>query len=143
MKEGRGRGQAGSSAGDEVALAYLEDASGFRGYAERLIVPADEASVVAALGEASSAEVPLTIAGAGTGVTGARVPMGGWVLSLEKLTRLEIGQGYAIAGAGVLLRDLDLAARQSAQFYPPDPTETSASVGGTVATNASGAWPHT
>ena len=65
--------------------------------------------------------------------------MGGWVLSLEKLTRLEIGQGYAIAGAGVRLRDLDLAARQSGQFYPPDPTEVSASVGGTVATNASGA----
>ena len=139
MKEARGRERAGSSAADEVPLAYLEDASGFRGYAERLIVPADEAGVVAALGEASSAEVPLTIAGAGTGVTGARVPMGGWVLSLEKFTRLEIGQGYAIAGAGVLLRDLDLAARQSAQFYPPDPTETSASVGGTVATNASGA----
>jgi FAD/FMN-containing dehydrogenase len=66
------------------------------------------------------------------------VPQGGWVLSLEKLTRLEIHPGYAIAAAGVILRDLHAAAHASAQFYPPDPTETAASLGGTIATNASG-----
>ena len=41
------------------------------------------------------------------------MPLGGWVLSLEKLTRLEIHPGYAIAGAGVLLRDLHAAAQRS------------------------------
>jgi FAD/FMN-containing dehydrogenase len=60
------------------------------------------------------------------------------VISLEKFTRLEIYQGYAIAGAGVLLKDLHSEAQRSGQFYPPDPTETSASIGGTIATNASG-----
>ena len=80
----------------------------------------------------------VTIAGAGTGVTGARVPLGGWVISLEKFTRLEVHPGYAIAGAGVLLKDLHAAAQRTGQFYPPDPTETSASIGGTIATNASG-----
>jgi FAD/FMN-containing dehydrogenase len=64
--------------------------------------------------------------------------MGGWVVSLEKFTRLEVHQGYAIAGAGVILKDLHAAALSSGQFYPPDPTETSASIGGTIATNASG-----
>jgi FAD/FMN-containing dehydrogenase len=118
--------------------AYLEDASGFRGHAERVIVPADEAGVVAALRGAGAAGVPVTIAGAGTGVTGGRVPLGGWVLSLEKLAHLEIQRGAAIAGAGVLLRDLHSAAQSTGQFYPPDPTETGASIGGTVATNASG-----
>lgn len=93
---------------------------------------------MAALREASAAGVPVTLAGAGTGVTGARVPFGGWVLSLEKLRRLEIHPGYAIAGPGVLLRELHAAAQTAGQFYPPDPTETSASVGGTIATNASG-----
>ena len=101
-------------------------------------MPANEAGVSAALREASAAGVPVTIAGAGTGVTGARVPLGGWVLSLEKLNHLEIHSGYAVAGPGVLLRDLHTAAQASGQFYPPDPTETSASVGGTIATNASG-----
>jgi FAD/FMN-containing dehydrogenase len=103
-----------------------------------VVVAEDEGAVVAALAEASSARVPVTIAGAGTGVTGARVPFGGWVLSLEKLNRLEVHPGYAIAGPGVLLRDLHAAAQRSGQFYPPDPTETSASIGGTIATNASG-----
>jgi len=117
---------------------YLEDASGFFGQAERVIIPVDETGVIAALRESSLSGVPVTVAGAGTGVTGARVPQGGWVLSLEKLTRLEIQPGYAIAGAGVILRDLHAAAHASGQFYPPDPTETSASIGGTIATNASG-----
>jgi FAD/FMN-containing dehydrogenase len=121
-----------------VASEYLEDVSGLRGSAERVIVPADEAGVVAALREASAARVPVTIAGAGTGVTGARVPLGGWVLSVEKLNRLEVHPGYAIVGPGALLRDLHAAAASSGQLYPPDPTETAASVGGTINTNASG-----
>jgi len=121
-----------------IGSQYLEDASGFRGHAERVIVPSDEAGVVATLREASAAGVPVTIAGAGTGLTGGRVPLGGWVLSLEKFTRLEIHPGHAVAGAGVLLRDLHAAAQSTGQFYPPDPTETGASIGGTIATNASG-----
>jgi FAD/FMN-containing dehydrogenase len=90
------------------------------------------------LREASAADVPVTIAGAGTGLTGGRVPLGGWVVSLEKFTRLDFERGHATAGAGVLLRDLHAAAQSSGQFYPPDPTETGASAGGTIATNASG-----
>ncbi|HLI86335.1 MAG TPA: FAD-binding oxidoreductase [Bryobacteraceae bacterium] len=121
-----------------VNAAYLEDASGFRGHAERVIVPRDEAGVATALREASAAGAPVTIAGAGTGVTGGRVPLGGWVVSLEKFTKLEIQRGAAIAGAGVVLRDLHAAAQSTGQFYPPDPTETGASIGGTIATNASG-----
>jgi FAD/FMN-containing dehydrogenase len=66
------------------------------------------------------------------------VPFGGWVLSVEKFNRLEVHPGYAIAGAGVLLRDVHAAAARTGQFYPPDPTETGASIGGTVACNASG-----
>jgi FAD/FMN-containing dehydrogenase len=109
-----------------------------RGHAARLVIPADEAGVMAALRDASAAGAPVTIAGGGTGVTGGGVPMGGWVLSMEKLNRLEVHAGYAIAGAGVPLRDLQSAAQRTGQFYPPDPTENSAFLGGTIATNASG-----
>jgi len=90
------------------------------------------------LREASAAGVTVTIAAGGTGVTGGGVPQGGWVLSVEKLNRLAVHQGYAIAGAGVPLRDLQAAAQRTGQFYPPDPTENSAFLGGTIATNASG-----
>ncbi len=41
-------------------------------------------------------------------------------------------------GAGVSLSDLHAAAANAKQFYAPDPTETSAWIGGTLATNASG-----
>ncbi len=121
-----------------VAPQYLEDASGFRGHAERVVIPEDESGVAAALREAAAAGAAVTVSGAGTGVTGGRVPLGGWVLSLEKLSRLEANRGVAVVGAGTLLRDLHAAAAASGQFYPPDPTETAASIGGNIATNASG-----
>ncbi|MSV30483.1 MAG: FAD-binding protein [Bryobacterales bacterium] len=121
-----------------VAPAYVEDASGFRGYAERVLTPGTEAELLDILREASGGAIPVTIAGAGTGVTGGRVAQGGWVISVEKFNRLEIHQGRAIAGAAVPLAELHAAAARTGQFYAPDPTETAASVGGTIATNASG-----
>ena len=118
--------------------AYLEDASGFRGQAERLFIPEDEQGVAEVLQRATRERIPVTLSGAGTGVTGGRVPQGGWLLSLEKFARLEIKSGTAFAGAGVLLRDLQAAAAAAGQFYAPDPTEAMACVGGTIGTNASG-----
>jgi FAD/FMN-containing dehydrogenase len=80
----------------------------------------------------------MTILGAGTGLTGGSVPQGGWAISLEKFQRLEILPGRAIVGPGVSLEAVQAAASRTGQFYAPDPTERTASVGGTIATNASG-----
>ncbi|MEJ7608502.1 MAG: FAD-binding oxidoreductase [Bryobacteraceae bacterium] len=118
--------------------AYLEDASGLRGHADAVYIPTTEAEISELLKQASSERIPVTIAGAGTGVAGGRVPSGGWVISLEKFRQIEIEDGRAKVGAGVLLRDLQSQAQMSGQFYAPDPTETAASIGGTIATNASG-----
>ena len=82
---------------------------------------------------------PLTLAGAGTGLTGARVPHGGCVVSLERFRKLEIEQGHCRCGAGVLLNDLHQAAARARQFFGPNPTEGSASIGGIFSTNAGGA----
>jgi len=116
---------------------YLADASGYRGSAEKIFLPRSEAEVAAILREATAQCRPVTIAGAGTGVTGGRVPHTGWLLCLERLARIEVLDGHAICGPGVLLRDLQ-ASVAPRQFYAPDPTETGASVGGSIATNASG-----
>jgi FAD/FMN-containing dehydrogenase len=122
-----------------MSLRYLEDASGLQGgHADRVIVPESDAEVAEILREATATATPVTIAGAGTGVVGARVPFGGWVVSLEKFTRLDVEPGRAIVGAGVLLRDVHAAAARTGQFYPPDPTETGSSIGGNIACNASG-----
>jgi FAD/FMN-containing dehydrogenase len=118
--------------------AYLIDASGFQGQADRVVVPSSEAELAGVLRDANRERVPVTISGAGTGLTGGRVAQGGWVISLEKFQRIEISPGRAIAGAGVSLEALQAAASRTGQFYAPDPTERTASVGGTIATNASG-----
>jgi len=111
----------------------ITDASGYEGYADRVCAPRNEAELATLLGKE-----PVTIRGGGTGVTGGSVPQGGISLSLEHFNSLEIASGIARCGAGVLLKDLHSAAGRTGQFYPPDPTETWASVGGTIATNASG-----
>ena len=108
----------------------ITDASGFEGWADRLLAPRSEAEL--------EFDQPLTLVGGNTGVTGGSVPQGGTLLSLQHFNKLEIHQGSATVGAGVLLKDLQAAAARTGQFYPPDPTETWASVGGTIATNASG-----
>jgi FAD/FMN-containing dehydrogenase len=121
-----------------IAAQYLTDASGFTGWAERLIVPATEAEVVETLREAVKSATPVTIAGAGSGLTGSRVPQGGWVISMERLRKLEIEPGLARVGPAISLLELRDTAARTGQFYAPDPTEITASIGGTIATNASG-----
>jgi FAD/FMN-containing dehydrogenase len=118
--------------------SYLIDASGFKGQAEKVLVPASEAELLQIIAEASQNKIPVTISGAGTGVTGGRVAQSGWVISMEKFQRLEIQKGSAMAGAGVALENLQAAAGRTNQFYAPDPTESTASIGGNIATDASG-----
>src|SRR5260370_30858037 len=91
MKRGERRSRVELS---EVDARYLTDDSAYTGWADRVFAPATEAEVVAILGEAVASGTPVTIAGAGSGLTGSRVPQGGWVLSLERFRRLEIEQGF-------------------------------------------------
>lgn len=116
---------------------HIEDASGYSGQADRSVAPASEAELVEVLREAVAGRIPVTVGGAQTGVTGGAVPGSGWHVSLVRLRSLEVGHGVAHVGAGLSLADLQAAAAPS-QFYGPDPTEMTASVGGTIATNASG-----
>jgi FAD/FMN-containing dehydrogenase len=117
---------------------YLVDASGFRGTAEKVLVPGGEPELIEIVRDAARESIPITISGGRTGLTGGSVAQGGWVVSLEKFQRLEIEKGRAIVGAGVLLEAVQAAARPTRQFYAPDPTERTASIGGNIATNASG-----
>ena len=121
-----------------VDAQYLTDASGYTGWAERVFVPTTEAEVVEVLREAVRTGTAVTVAGAGSGLTGSRVPQGGWVLSLERFKKIEIERGFARVGPAVSLLELRDAAAQTKQFYAPDPTEITAWIGGTIATNASG-----
>ncbi len=121
-----------------MSWGYLEDASGAKGHADKICVPKDEAELLATLAQAAHENAPVTIAGGGSGLTGGRVPFGGWLISMEKFRLLDIVTGKASAGAGITLHELHAAAKSTGQFYPPDPTETMAFVGGTIACNSSG-----
>jgi D-lactate dehydrogenase (cytochrome) len=129
---------------DEIQ-SFIGDASNLAGgNASRVLIPETASEVAEALVNASRGRTPLTVAGAGTGVVGGRVPFGGLLLSTERLDKIiEIrdaaGGGRATVEAGVVLADFQRAVRARKLLYPPDPTEWSCFVGGTVATNASGA----
>jgi D-lactate dehydrogenase (cytochrome) len=125
--------------------SFLSDASFIRdGYADRVVFPERIEDVSEVLAAANRDRIPVTISGAGTGTVGGRVPFGGIVLATDKLNHIksivhEDGGGYAIAEAGVILSDFQRAVDQHGLMYPPDPTERGCFLGGTVATNASGA----
>ena len=116
----------------------ITDASGYPGSAEQVFSPENEEQVAAILKRAADENIPVTVMGALTGVTGGAAPLSGWGLSLAKLRSIKIEQGRAIVGPGVLLRDVQSSAAASGQFYAPDPTENTSSIGGNIATNASG-----
>jgi FAD/FMN-containing dehydrogenase len=118
---------------------FLEDSSGYHGSADRVFVPDSVTDLREIVSSASAQNIPVTVAGAGTGLTGARVPCGGWVISLERFRQLEIYRGRAHCGSGVILADLQSAAGKTRQFLGPNPTESSASIGGAISTNAGGA----
>lgn len=119
---------------------YLADASYVKGgHAGRVIFPESAAEVAMILRQANQDQTPVTVSGAGTGTVGGRVPFGGIVLATDKLNRMTITGDRSVAEAGVRLLDLQSAADAQTLFYPPDPTERSCFLGGTIATNASGA----
>lgn len=121
---------------------YLTDASNFKGSCEAVYIPQTKDELIKIIKEANTQKTKVTISGAGTGLTGARVPEEGIVISTEKLNRIiEINteENYVIVEPGVYLSSLLDELKRVNRFYPPDPTEKNCFIGGTVATNASGA----
>jgi D-lactate dehydrogenase (cytochrome) len=152
--------------------AYLTDESKFSCKPfDHLFFPRSEAELSCVMREMCRRGIPVTIAGARTGLVGGCVPSLGALVSLENFDRVlalyldapaaewrlraqcavnlrTIAAQLAVkripdierCADGMTLIEMDRF-RQDPEhyFYPPDPTEMSASLGGTVATNASGA----
>jgi D-lactate dehydrogenase (cytochrome) len=121
---------------------YLSDASNYQGVAEAVYLPGSEAEIVALVRQCNRDRVRMTVSGNGTGLTGARVPEGGIVVSTEKLNKildLNPCERSVCVQPGVILKDLQDYVETHKLFYPPDPTERNCFIGATVATNSSGA----
>ena len=109
---------------------------------EVVVKPEDTDSVAKILKLANDRKIPVTPRGGGTGISGGAVPIyGGIVLSLDRMNRiLEIDKSNFVATVepGVILSDLYQAVEEHGLYYPLYPGETSATIGGNVATNAGG-----
>jgi D-lactate dehydrogenase (cytochrome) len=123
--------------------SYLTDASNMSGgHAEKVFFPESVEEIQEILRDANLAGIPVTVSGARTGTVGGAVPFGGCVISMERLNKIKSidrEKMTAVVEPGVILKDFQKAVDAEGLFYPPDPTEWSCQIGGTVATNASGA----
>ena len=86
--------------------------------------------------------IAVTPRGAGTGLCGGCVAIhGGVVLSTEKMKRvidIDVENMTAIVEPGVLLMEFSKFLEGTGLFYPPDPGEKTATMGGNAMTNAGG-----
>lgn len=147
---------------------YLRDESRKIGEADSISFPKSEEEVIHILTHLSPSKILITTQGARTGITSGAVPQGGHVLNLSKMNKItglrynsETDTFLLRVQPGVLLSQLREALKNKhfdikdwdkesisafekfkksgTYFFSPDPTETTASIGGMVACNASGA----
>lgn len=129
----------------EAIAPYCRDASNFSCTTDvhTVAIPSSTEEVALFLARCSAQDIPVHIAGSGTGLCGGRVPTtGGAILSTERLLSVwdwNLLDRTVRVQPGVVLKDLLARAAQHGMLYPPDPTEKSSSLGGNIATNASGA----
>ncbi|MBA3302481.1 MAG: FAD-binding protein [Acidimicrobiia bacterium] len=107
-----------------------------------VVRPGSTPEVAAVVALASEHGVALTARGSGTGLSGACVPTeGGLVVSfarMAEIVEIDLANHIAVVQPGVTLEQLDRATAEHGLVYPVFPGESSASLGGNVATNAGG-----
>ena len=131
--------------GDAIGADYCHDeCPGVAGTPDAVVevISTEQAAAVVKL--CAGAGVPVTVRGAGTGQAGGSVPVsGGVVLSLKAMDQiLEFDEAARTLRVqpGVLLQDVKAEAEKHGLYYPPDPGEKTATIGGNAATNASGPY---
>ena len=128
---------------------YLHDESRSTGVADSISFPTTEAEVIEVVNAIRAQGGSITVQGARTGIAAGAVPSGGHILNLQRMNAIGSVRRDAQGGGatitvqpGALLQDVYQAVESEGFFFPPDPTEASASIGGAVACNASGAMSH-
>jgi glycolate oxidase len=107
-----------------------------------VVSPAGTGEVAAVIELARELGVPVTARGSGTGLSGACIPRHGGILvafdRMAEILELDLENHVAVVQPGVTLEQLDAATAAHGLVYPVFPGESSASLGGNVATNAGG-----
>ncbi len=113
---------------------------------EVVVFPASTDELSRVMKACAQSQVPVVPRGAGTGLAGGCLPIGGGVMiATTRMTAIEeihLRDRYAVVQAGVVNIHLNRELAGSGYHYAPDPSSQSAcTIGGNVATNSGG--PHT
>jgi glycolate dehydrogenase FAD-linked subunit len=130
----------------EDLMLYEYDGSVERAKPEAVVFPSTTEEVSRLLRWASERDCPIVARGAGTGLSGGAVPLGGGLVigfsRMKKIVEIDVENQRAVVQPGVVNLDLSLAVAASGYYYAPDPSSQKAcTIGGNVAENAGG--PHT
>jgi FAD/FMN-containing dehydrogenase len=126
---------------------YLRDESRKTGKADTISFPRSEKDIIDIMKQLRKGE-KVTVQGARTGLTAGAVPDGGHIISLEKMDGIldlrydeKLDCSILKVQPGALLTNIRKSVKKDCPdfFFPPDPTEITASIGGMVSCNASGA----
>lgn len=133
---------------EEKYEEYLTDESRLMGNAQSISFPVTEAEVIKVVMLLRDSDMGITIQSGKTGIVGGAVPMGGHVMNVSGLceclnaTEQPDGSALLTVGTGLPLMELNTEIgrqfRSRRLFWPPQPTETSATVGGILACAAQG-----
>jgi len=129
--------------GDQINEEFSHDElSGTRSYPEVVVRVESAQEVSKILQYANQHTIAVTPRGAGTGLVGASVAMEHGIMIDTTLMNhfLEIDEENLTLTLepGVLLMELAQYVEEKGLFYPPDPGEKSATIGGNISTNAGG-----
>ncbi|NCB73146.1 MAG: FAD-binding oxidoreductase [Clostridia bacterium] len=129
--------------GDAINEDYSHDElGGTLSYPSAVVKVRSEEEISEILKYASEQKLPVTPRGAGTGLVGGGVAVEhGIMLDLglmNKILELDEENLTITVEPGVLLMDLAEYVEGKGYFYPPDPGEKSATIGGNISTNAGG-----
>jgi len=130
--------------GEEIAYEYHHDEMPEYGvYPPELYVEAvNKEEVSAIMAYAYQENIPVVCRGGGTGLAGGAIcKYGGIMLSVMRMNKIfpvDHKNQTITVEPGAFLVDVKEAAEAAGLFYPPDPSEKTASIGGTVITNAGG-----
>lgn len=131
-------------AGEDISPDYDHDEMTIYGsYRPEAVLQALKTEEISAvLKYCNERNIAVTPRGSGTGLCGGCVPKdGGVVLSTEKMKKvLEVDAKNMTATVepGVLLMEFPKSLEGTGLFYPPDPGEKTATMGGNAMTNAGG-----
>lgn len=118
---------------------YLSDASNYVGNPSKVLKPNSKDELIQIIEEFADKNINITFFGSGTGLTGGAVAETGVLVSFENMNQvLAYNKGLVTVQPGITYSELNSYLEEKSRFYPPKPTETSSSIGGNVATNASG-----